>query len=769
MNKSKKVLERVSSQVRAGYETNRRIMSFQQFLDAFGEHPRRHARNSVQYLRDCFLYYGKETKPQVWGDVTHFGLFDVPWESGRERLVGQERTQEKVFKLLDNFVREGKINKLILLHGPNGSAKSTFVETILRAMEHYSHTEEGALYRFNWIFPNEKLATGASIGFGGYAARTVDKASLETFAFLDEDDIDAKISSDIKDHPLLLIPLAQRQELLRESIARWIVPSEAVEGEREATRDHLDGNGDGEVPFTLSDALYRGDLSHTNRQIFDALLTAYRGDYEKVIKHVQVERFFISRRYRSGAVTVEPQMRVDAGLRQLTVDRSLAALPASLQNQTLFEPVGDLVDANRGIIEYDDLFKRHPDLNKYLLSTSEKGTVSLDNRILHLDTVLIATGNEDYLDAYKQTADYASFKGRVELVRVPYLLDHTVEELIYREQLASLSFIKRVAPHTTFVAALWAVLTRLNRPQPDRYPGTIRDVIAKLTPLEKADLYARGTVPQNIGPDRARELKSVIPAMMEEGAGTSEYEGRRGASAREMKMILLNASQNERYPTLSPLAVFDALTELVKDASVFPFLQMKPDGEYHRHDRFIDTVRERYLDLIDAEIRSAMGLVEEKQYQDLFTRYIDHVSQWLKGEKVHNRITGAYEVPDTEFMNEIEETINIEEDPKDFRHGLISSIAAFSIDNPGQKVDYRVIFPDLFDRLQASFFKERQKQVRRIEENLMTYFEGNGANLTKSERESVEVTLNNLKQRHGYCDDSAREAVAFLLSNRYKD
>lgn len=771
MTKSKDLLDMVASQVREGYETNRRIMSFPQFLEAFAEHPRRHARSSVQYLRDCFLHFGKDTKPQVWGDVTHFGLFDVPWEHGRERLAGQERTQETVFKLLDNFVREGKINKLILLHGPNGSAKSTFVDTVLRALEYYSQTEEGALYRFNWVFPTEKLATGSSIGFGGYAGRAVDKTELDTFAFLDEDDIDAKVSSDLKDHPLLLVPRDQRQRLLRDYIEAWIVPSEAAEAEREAARRDMDGKSDDQdqAPFTLSDYIYRGDLSHTNRQIFDALLTAYRGDYEKVIKHVQVERFFISRRYRMGAVTVEPQMRVDAGLRQLTVDRSLAALPASLQNQTLFEPFGDLVDGNRGIIEYDDLFKRHPDLNKYLLATSEKGTVSLENRILHLDTVLIATGNEDYLDAYKQTADYASFKGRVELVRVPYLLDYHVEELIYREQLGSLSFVKRVAPHTTFVASLWAVLTRLNRPQADRYPSTIREVIAKLSPLEKADLYARGSVPQNIGPERARELKGIIPEMMEEGAGTSEYEGRRGASAREMKMILLNASQNERYPTLSPLAVFDELEDLIKDPSVFPFLQMKPDGEYHRHDRFIETVRERYLDLIDAEIRSAMGLVEEGQYEGLFARYIDHVSQWLKGEKVHNRITGAYENPDTEFMAEIEDTINIEEDPKDFRHGLISSVAAFSIDNPGQKVDYFTIFPDHFERLQASFFKERQGQVQRIEENLMTYFDGNGENLTKSEKQSVEVTLKNLKERHGYCDDSAREAVAFLLSNRYKD
>ncbi len=767
MKNSQDLLSRVTSEVENSFKTTRRVMSMQQFLDAFLEHPQRYARNAAQYIRDCFLYFGTETKPQVWGEVTHYKLFDAPFDGGRGRLVGQERAQERVFRLLDNFVREGSVNKLMLLHGPNGSAKSTFIDMIQRALEFYSHTEEGALYRFSWIFPDEKIASGAAIGFGGSGARTVDRSALETFAFLDDQEINAKVPSDLKDHPLLLIPQVQRQSMIREAIERTIVPGEKkISRNSEADSKDSDDTSGADV-FALSDYILRGDLSHTSRQIFDALLTAYQGDFEKVLKHVQVERFFISRRYRTGVVTVEPQMRVDAGIRQLTVDRSLASLPTSLQNQTLYEPFGDLVDANRGLIEYDDMFKRHPDLNKYLLSTSEKASVSLENRILHLDMVLTATGNEDYLEAYKQTADYSSFKGRVELVRVPYLLDYTVEDLIYREQLGSLSIVKRVAPHTTFVAALWAVLTRLNRPDAEGYPNTIRDVIMKMTPLEKADLYARGKVPENIGPERARELKSTIVELMDEGGSTSEYEGRRGASPREMKMILLNASQNDAYPTLSPLAVFDELETLVRDLSVFPFLQRQADGDYHRHDYFITIVRERYLTMIDLEIRSAMGLVEEERYQELFSRYIDNVSQSLKGEKVYNKATSSYERPDENFMREIEATINTEEDTDEFRRSLMTSIGAYSIDNPGVKVDYLAIFPNLFEKLQAAFFGERQRQIQKIVENLLTYFESDKKRLSKTELDAVEITLANLKLRYGYCDASAREAVAFLMSSRY--
>jgi len=321
------------------------------------------------------------------------------------------------------------------------------------------------------------------------------------------------------------------------------------------------------------------------------------------------------------------------------------------------------------------------------------------------------------------------------------------------------------------LAALWAVLTRLNRPDASKFDSSIQNLISKLQPIQKADLFARGRVPEDVKPEQARELRSAIAELRTDEDGSTEYEGRRGASPREMKMILLNASQNEAYPTLSPLAVFEELEELVKDPSVFQFLQRDPDGPYHRHDNFIEVVRQRYLELLDTEIRDAMGLVEEEQYQQLFSRYIDHVNAWLKGEKVYNPITDQREEPDEDLMRRIEETIDIHEDIEDFREGLISSIAAYSIDNTGEGgegVDYREIFPNIFDAMHESFYEERQQQVREIEEDLLTYFEEGEDALTSSELEDVERTLENLRDA-GYPDPYIQESVAFLLSNRYKD
>ena len=120
-------------------------------------------------MRDMFDYYGTTQVERPWGTLTRYKLFDLPWEgegARRDALVGQEEVQGELYRVLSNFAQEGRPNRLILLHGPNGSSKSTVAACLMRALEHYSSTDEGALYRFHWVFPSQKTIRGA-IGFGG--------------------------------------------------------------------------------------------------------------------------------------------------------------------------------------------------------------------------------------------------------------------------------------------------------------------------------------------------------------------------------------------------------------------------------------------------------------------------------------------------------------------------------------------------------------------------------------------------------------------------
>ncbi|MFN7697340.1 MAG: serine protein kinase PrkA, partial [Deltaproteobacteria bacterium] len=161
-------LARIGEATRARFTAERRVLSFAEFLEAARTAPYQHTRDASRYLRDCFDHYGTTLVRRSGGrEITRHRLFDLPFiEEGRARdaLVGQEEIQGAFYRAISNFVREGRINRLVLLHGPNGSAKSTFVNCMMRALEHYSGTDPGALYYFSWIFPRGK--DGRALGFG---------------------------------------------------------------------------------------------------------------------------------------------------------------------------------------------------------------------------------------------------------------------------------------------------------------------------------------------------------------------------------------------------------------------------------------------------------------------------------------------------------------------------------------------------------------------------------------------------------------------------
>ena len=733
------LLERVGGEVLEGFARNQRVMSFDEFVALFTARPAQYARSAPQYLRDVFDHFGTTQIKSPHGTSTRWKLFDVEWLGGRDRLVGQEDVQARVYRVLSNFVREGRTNKLILLHGPNGSAKSTFVSCLARGLEHYSSLDEGALYRFHWIFPSQKLHKGG-IGFGGGAA---DSPSSESFAYLPDELIDAKLSDELRDNPLLLLPPRTRQEILAQ-----------VSG------------------FKASDHILYGDLSHKNKQIFEALLVAYQGDYLKVMRHVQVERFYVSRRYRHAAVTIEPQLAVDAHARQLTMDRSLAALPPALQSLSLFEYSGELVDANRGLIDFADLLKRPLEHYKYLLGTVENSRVPVENSFLYLDTVFIGSSNESHLAVFKEVPEFQSFKGRLELIRVPYLLDYTVEETIYREQIKPSAIGKHVAPHTAEVAALWAVLTRIRKPLAEKYGKPLSDLVARLGPLDKADLYARGTAPEAMSTEHARELCANIDRVWSESDSYPNYEGRTGASPREVKTLILNAAENPRFACVSPLAVFDEMEEIVKNVTVYEFLKQEPlPGGFHENKRFIQTVRERYLDDVDEELRSSMGLVDERKYAELMSRYVANVMHWVKHEKIRNVVTGRLEDPDNDLMLEMEKIfgLNTSKLSEDFRRDAIARIGAWSIDNPHRMPDYAQVFPRQYQTLREAYYEQRKKTLFKGAADLVEFLaEGRlPSSADKDAEERVSTTLTNLRETYGYCDKCAREAVTLLVKKRY--
>ncbi|MEM6962655.1 MAG: serine protein kinase PrkA, partial [Myxococcota bacterium] len=512
------------------------------------------------------------------------------------------------------------------------------------------------------------------------------------------------------------------------------------------------------------EAVWSGELGQKNRMIFEALLTAYRGDLNRVLAHVQVERYYVSRRYRQAAVTIGPQMAVDASERQISADRTLASLPASLSALTLFEPYGELVDASGGIVEYSDLLKRPLDAWKYLLLAIEAGEVSLPFSNLPLNSVLIASSNELHLRAFREHPEYNSFRGRIHCVRVPYLTDFRREQSIYDAQIVP-QIRRHVAPHTTFCAALWAVLTRLRRPNASRYDNSLLGRVAEsLTPVEKAMLYAEGALPSRLDSEETKELQKGIGRIPTEFDAQQEYEGLLGASPREIRTLLLDTANEERDDCVAPPALLERIQAFC-ERNDREFLKQKQDNGYQDSAGFVAVVREKWLDLVDDELRDATGLIDEHQHRELFDRYVVHVSFWLKKERVYNSMTGTYEEADLELMENVEQRIGAG-DKEEFRRTVMAKLAAHAIDNPGETPDHSDLFPQYLHKIRRSHYEERKKQVAEVAQALRSLLSDEPLH-DEELRSSVDSALSVLLDRYGYERSSARIAVAALLDDRY--
>jgi predicted Ser/Thr protein kinase len=441
-------------------------------------------------------------------------------------------------------------------------------------------------------------------------------------------------------------------------------------------------------------------------------------------------------------------------------------LPSSLTSVALFEAFGELIDAAGGVLEFSDLLKRPLDAFKYLQITAETGEVPLRSQNVQVNCVMVASGNELHLSAFREHPEFESFRGRFELIRAPYLLSWVDEQKIYDAQIAP-QVRRHVAPHATRMAAMFAVLTRMRKPNIERYEGVIKDLVTELTAEEKLDLYSNGTAPLRLDEESQKQLRSVIPQLYRESDAYPIYEGSVGASPREMRTVLLDAAQSPHYDCLSPFAVLSELDALCELGSEYAFLQEeKLPGGYHDHVAFRKTLRDRLLDLLEDEFRQASGLVDETRYVELFDRYVTNVSFWTKKEKLRNPMTGQYEDPDERLMKEVEALLGAPDKVEDVRNGLISTIAAWAIDHPDQAVDHAKVFGPQLRRLREAVFAERRSAVAKLCRDMILLLKENGAGLDAVRRGAAERAVERLKAQFGYENGSASDAAVALVRER---
>ena len=778
------LVNELSAEHKEKYQSQGMILSLSEFLDLVRQNPGRHMRGAPEYLCDMIDFYGSRPSDHPLLSSLRYTLFDGS-PPDYPAVVSGEGAQENISKALRSFARIGRAYKLIVLHGPNGSSKSSTINALSSGLERYSREQEGAIYRFSWIFPKDKelTATHSDEGAIGFStARNPTPHHNVSFVDLDESKVACRIDSEFKENPLFLLPMPYRQNFLAS-----LYPDVTA-----------DKNPDELIPQHLR----QQGLSKKNQQIFEQLLGTYRGDVIKVFRHVQVQRFYFSRQYRVGIATVEPQMSLDARERQLTVDRYMRDLPACLQTLSFFEYSGELVEANRGLVEFSDFLKRPLESFKYLLSTIETGAIHLPSATAVLDTVFVATTNDKHWDAFGELADFQSFFGRIHLTCVPYLLRARDEMKIYQRDVELISRDTTIAPHTLEMLALWAVMTRIRPPLLSEFTSEQQSWLKTLTALGKAKLYNEDVLPSHLGLSKPQRLflKRRLPTLIKQFAGRGIYEGKTGASPRNVRDILHHAAQSCADHHLTALDIFEHLSKLTKNKKLYEFLRNPPPGELFHPEKFVAELKKDYLSTFEEELHDSISMVEEIQYEQYLSRYITHVVADTRGEKIFDSASNSYVAPQKSLMSEVEKIIGTSADQSTkFRRSILSRIAAWKIDNPTESYSVGGVFADHLRKIKHHFYSAREQQVLKICRRIIQWTTAHnrenlpdsdptpthdhlspsqrtsqrasksspfkGVELNDKEIEEVRTTLKNLNERYGYHQVAVVRSLKALIAH----
>lgn len=651
---------------------------FSAYLSMVEQNPRI-CRTAFQRIYDMIMSFGSTEYSEYKKKITRYTFFDDPIENGKDAVYGSDIHLMKLVNAFQSAARRyGTEKRILLLHGPVGSAKSTVVRLLKKGVENYSRKPEGALYSFRWV----KKELNDTRNIFGTAQ---------------------EIRSPMHEDPLLLIPIEARRELLKEVNKKlpedeWIV--------------------------------IEGDLCPASRFIYRELMAHYNGDWEKVLNHVVVERLVLSEQDRIGIGTFQPKDEKNQDSTELTGDinyRKIAEY-GSDSDPRAFNFDGEFNIANRGVIEFVEVLKLDVAFLYDLLGASQEHKIKPKKFAqTDIDEVIIGHTNEPEYRKLQNNEYMEALRDRTVKVDMPYITKLTEEIKIYekdygREKVRG----KHVAPHTLEMAAMWAVLTRLEEPKK-----------AQLTLLQKMKLYDGKTLP-GFTEDNVKELRKE-----------ARREGMEGISPRYIQDKISNALVNATGAgSINPFMV---LNELESGLKHHPLI--KSEDQRKRFIELLAIVKEEYEDIVKNEVQRAI-CADEEAITRLCANYIDNVKAYTQKERVRNKFTGRDEEPDERLMRSIEEKIDIPESRKDdFRREVMNYIGALSLE--GRQFNYKTN-ERLHKALELKLFEDQKDSIKLT--SLVSSV------VDKETQEKIDVVKARLIKNYGYNDQSATDVLNYVAS-----
>ena len=227
-----------------------------------------------------------------------------------------------------------------------------------------------------------------------------------------------------------------------------------------------------EEPLHLIPSELREELRQRGIQVEGSLCPSCRVMLEQKYggnaAEVLVERIFISEEDRVGIGTFVPSDPKSQDIAELTgsIDFSTIAEYGTESDPRAYKFDGELNKANRGLMEFQELFKCDEKFLYNLLSLAQEGNFKAGRfALISADELVIGHTNRVEYEEFIREGRNEALASRLYVVPVPYNLRLSEEERIYKKLLVGggLSNI-HLAPYALRTAAVFSILTRLREP-----------------------------------------------------------------------------------------------------------------------------------------------------------------------------------------------------------------------------------------------------------------------------------------------------------------
>jgi serine protein kinase len=451
----------------------------------------------------------------------------------------------------------------------------------------------------------------------------------------------------------------------------------------------------------------------------------YHGKHEDV----QVQRIVFSEKDRVGIGTFAPSDPKSQDITELTgsIDLSTIGEIGVESDPRAYRFDGELNIANRGMMEFIEILKCDEKFLYSLLTLSQEQNIKTGRfAMIYADEVIMSHTNENEYNAFVGNKKSEALQDRIIMIKVPYNLKVSQEERIYDKLLKQSEALRNIhlAPNTLKVAAMFAVMTRLEEPKK-----------ANTDILKKMKLYDGEDV-EGFKSKDVSELK-----------GEAVREGMDGISPRYVINRLSNALVRDNITCINPIDAIRAIKDgFDQHTGITP-------EEKERYLNLLDLARSAYNTIAKTEVNRAFVYSFEEMAKSMLNAYLDNVEAYCNKEKIKDPITEEDLEPDERLMRSIEEQINISENAKNtFRQEILIRISSYS--RKGKSFEYKSherlkeaiekkIFADLKDvvKITTSAKTPDPDQLRRINE-----------------------VVDRLIRDHGYCPVCANELLSYVGS-----